>query len=147
MIHTALNTLKNLSANRDVRAQNMSNLNVPGHRKDLNTNFTSGFLHQVNQYDTRVFAIHHGGNGFSNIQGQLNPTGLETDIAINGPGFFIVQPKNGDPPLSRRGDFQTSETGELLDGAGNKILENQIKDGTSEREISCLLYTSDAADE
>ena len=38
MIHTALNTLKNLSANRSVRAQNMSNLNVPGHRKDLNTN-------------------------------------------------------------------------------------------------------------
>ena len=45
MIHTALNTLKNLTANRSVRAQNMSNINVPGHRKDLNTNFTSGFLH------------------------------------------------------------------------------------------------------
>ena len=88
MIHTALNTLKNLSANRSVRAQNMSNLNVPGHRKDLNTNFTSGFLHQVNQYDTRVFAIHDGANGFSNKQGQLNPTGQETDIAINGPGFL-----------------------------------------------------------
>ena len=57
MIHTALNTLKNLSANRDVRAQNMSNLNVPGHRKDLNTNFTSGFLHQVNRFDTRGWAV------------------------------------------------------------------------------------------
>ena len=78
MIHTALNTLKNLSANRSVRAQNMSNLNVPGHRKDLNTNFTSGFLHQAKQFDTRVFAIHDGGNGFSNKQGQLNPTGQET---------------------------------------------------------------------
>ena len=44
MIHTALNTLKNLTANRSVRAQNMSNINVPGHRKDLNTNFTSGRL-------------------------------------------------------------------------------------------------------
>ena len=40
-----------------------------------------------------MFAIHDGANGFSNKQGQLNPTGLETDIAINGPGFFIVQPK------------------------------------------------------
>ena len=127
MIHTALNTLKNLSANRAVRAQNMSNLNVPGHRKDLNTNFTSGFLHQVNQFDSRVFAIHDGGNGFSNKQGQLNPTGLETDIAINGPGFFIVQPKSGDPALSRRGDFQTSENGELLDGAGNRILDGGLQ--------------------
>ena len=124
MIHTALNTLKNLSANRSVRAQNMSNLNVPGHRKDLNTNFTSGFLHQVNQYDTRVFAIHDGANGFSNKQGQLNPTGLETDIAINGPGFFMVQPKNGGPALSRRGDFSVSNTGLLIDGAGSKLLDN-----------------------
>ena len=122
MIHTALNTLKNLSANRSVRAQNMSNINVPGHRKDLNTNFTSGFLHEVKQYNTRVFAIHDGANGFSNKQGQLTPTGLETDIAINGPGFFIVQPKTGDPALSRRGDFSVSNTGLLIDGAGSKIL-------------------------
>ena len=122
MIHTALNTLKNLSANRSVRAQNMSNINVPGHRKDLNTNFTSGFLHELKQYDTRVFAIHDGANGFSNKQGQLNPTGLETDIAINGPGFFIVQPKTGDPALSRRGDFSVSNTGILVDGAGSKVL-------------------------
>ncbi len=122
MIHTALNTLKNLSANMSVRAQNMSNINVPGHRKDLNTNFTSGFLHEVKQYDTRVFALHDGANGFSNKQGQLNPTGLETDIAINGPGFFIVQPKTGDPALSRRGDFSVSNTGLLVDGAGAKIL-------------------------
>lgn len=123
MIHTALNTIKNLSANRTVRAQNMSNLNVPGHRKDLNTNFTSGFLHQINQYDTRVFAIHDGANGFSNKQGQLNPTGLETDIAINGSGFFMIQPKTGTPALSRRGDFSISNTGLLVDGAGSKVLD------------------------
>jgi|TARA_B100002052_G_scaffold298588_1_gene332598 flagellar basal-body rod protein FlgF len=101
----------------------MSNLNVPGHRKDLNTNFTSGFLHQINQYDTRVFAIHDGANGFSNKQGQLNPTGLETDIAINGSGFFMIQPKTGNPALSRRGDFSISNTGLLVDGAGSKVLD------------------------
>jgi flagellar basal-body rod protein FlgF len=123
MIHTALNTLKNLSANRSVRAQNMSNINVPGHRKDTNTNFSSGFLHEINQFDTRVFALHDGANGFSNKQGQLNPTGLETDIAINGPGFFIVQPKSGDPALSRRGDFSVSNAGTLVDGAGSEVLD------------------------
>ena len=125
MVHTALNTLKNLTANRSVRAQNMSNINVPGHRKDLNTNFSSGFLHEAKQYNTRVFAIHDGANSFSNKQGQLNPTGLETDIAINGSGFFIVAPENGDPALSRRGDFSVSNTGILIDGAGSKILDIQ----------------------
>ena len=98
MIHTALEYAGKIStANRSVRAQNMSNINVPGHRKDLNTNLPQVSHMKQNSMTDNIFAIHDGANGFSNKQGQLNPTGLETDIAINGPGFFIVQPKNGDP--------------------------------------------------
>ena len=48
---------------------------------------------------------------------------METDIAINGPGFFIVAPKSGGPALSRRGDFSVSNTGLLIDGAGSKVLD------------------------
>ena len=60
---------------------------------------------------------------FLTNKGQLNPTGLETDIAINGPGFFIVEPKSGGPALSRRGDFFRSNTGIFIDGAGSKVLD------------------------
>jgi flagellar basal-body rod protein FlgF len=35
----------------------------------------------------------------------------------------MVQPKNGGPALSRRGDFSVSNTGLLIDGAGSKVLD------------------------
>ena len=45
------------------------------------------------------------------------------DVAINGDGYFVVQPNNAEPAFSRRGDFSVNENGELLDGAGNKVLD------------------------
>ena len=43
MIHTALNTLNNLYMNRAVKSQNLSNLNVPGFRRDMGTTFSQVF--------------------------------------------------------------------------------------------------------
>ena len=50
MIHTALNTLNNLYMNRAVKSQNLSNLNVPGFRRDMGTTFSSGFLTEDKRY-------------------------------------------------------------------------------------------------
>ena len=45
------------------------------------------------------------------------------DVAIDGNGYFIIQPRNGgEPSLSRRGGLKTSENGESLDGAEIKSL-------------------------
>ena len=47
---------------------------------------------------------------------------------ISGNGYFLIQPRDGgNPALSRRGDLQTSETGEVLDGAGNKLLDDGLQ--------------------
>ena len=46
MIHTALNTLKNLTANRSVRAQNMSNINATN-TSVSNTNVQSKSTYSV----------------------------------------------------------------------------------------------------
>ncbi len=123
MIHTALNTLNNLHMNRGVKSQNLANINVPGFRRDMGTTFSSGFLSQDQQYDARIFALHEGANVFSANPGNLAETGLETDVAIRGGGFFLIQPDTGGPALSRRGDFEVSNSGELTDGAGSKILD------------------------
>jgi flagellar basal-body rod protein FlgF len=45
-------------------------------------------------------------------QGILTPTGKMTDIAISGPGFFVVEGKNG-PLLTRNGSFRQLPGGEL----------------------------------
>ena len=123
MIHTALNTLNNIHMNRSVKSQNLSNINVPGFRKDLGTSFSAGFLEQVDQFPSRVFALHEGANIFSTKPGNLKATGQDTDIAIRGQGFFITKPPNGDPSLSRRGDLKVSGDWFLVNGAGSQMLD------------------------
>ena len=134
MIHTALNTLNNLYMNRAVKSQNLSNLNVPGFRRDMGTTFSSGFLTEDKRFDARIFALHEGANVFSANPGNLSETGLETDVAIRGGGFFIIKPDTGGPALSRRGDFEVSNLGELTDGAGSKILDNNLNDREGRKE-------------
>ena len=53
----------------------------------------------------------------------LDNTQNPLDIAINNEGYFVIQPEDGSPALSRRGDFYVNENGQLLDGAGNKVLD------------------------
>ena len=64
---------------------------------------------------------------FSVEQGVLESTQNPLDLAIGNEGYFVIQPKDGSPALSRRGDLQTSENGELLDGAGNQMLDDGLQ--------------------
>ena len=77
----------------------------------------------MNQFETRSFAMREGKNRFSSEPGQFEYTQQPTDLAITGDGYFVVQPKVGDPALSRRGDFRVDAGGQLIDGAGSKILD------------------------
>jgi flagellar hook protein FlgE len=62
------------------------------------------------------------------LQGDLQPTSISTNAAINGEGFFIVQEQAGyanNQPIfggvdlyTRRGDFQLDKDGYLVNGAG-----------------------------
>jgi flagellar hook protein FlgE len=62
------------------------------------------------------------------LQGDLNSTGVGTNIAINGEGFFVVQERTGfagNAPTfggidlySRRGDFELDRSGYMVNGAG-----------------------------
>ena len=62
------------------------------------------------------------------VQGDIQPAGVSTFMAINGQGFFVVQKPdtftdnrpsfNGVDLYSRRGDFQIDQDGYLVNGAG-----------------------------
>jgi len=47
-------------------------------------------------------------------------------LAINGDGYFIIEDPKGEMGLSRRGDFTMSMNGELLNGAGEKVLDTSL---------------------
>jgi flagellar hook protein FlgE len=78
--------------------------------------------------------------GTNNVQGDIQNASVDTFMAINGDGYFIVQKPSGFPDgipvftgvdlYSRRGDFQLDKDGFLVNGTGYylKVLE---VDGTT----------------
>ena len=76
------------------------------------------------------------------IQGDLQSTGVSTNMAINGEGFFIVQERTGynnnQPTFggidlyTRRGDFTVDRDGYLVNGAGFYLRGSSIDPITGE---------------
>lgn len=55
-------------------------------------------------------------------QGPLQSTGIKTDMAIDGEGFFPVQLANGTVAYTRQGSFSVDINGDLVDDKGNRLL-------------------------
>ena len=54
-------------------------------------------------------------------QGNLQKTGNELDMAIQGPGYFVVQTAHG-PMYTRNGSFQVSAKRELVTASGDAVM-------------------------
>ena len=125
-IFTALNSMQILRNNQSVTSQNLSNINVPGFKKDIHANFGSLYLDREKGIDPRVYALSDVG-AFDNSQGALKPTESPLDLSIDGNGFFLVNPKNGNQALSRRGDFKIDQNRILIDNTGAQILSVDLE--------------------
>ena len=126
LIYTAFNTVNNIYDNRAVRAQNMANISVPGYKRDLGAkSIGTAFLVNMDTVNSRALAVQDDNNYFSSQLGTLNQTGSDTDIAIRGDGFFIVQGL-GEPSLSRRGDLRVNNDGFLENGTSQKMLGRDL---------------------
>ncbi|MDA7546483.1 flagellar hook-basal body complex protein [Alphaproteobacteria bacterium] len=126
-IYTALNSMSILRDNQSVTSQNLANVSVPGFQKDVQINFSSVYLDRDKGIDPRVMALQEPG-GFDNTPGPMSQTGSPMDVAIDGNGFFIVQPSSGGKiAMSRRGDFGVSADGILTDGTGTKPLSTDLE--------------------
>ncbi|QAT39971.1 flagellar hook-basal body complex protein [Clostridium sp. JN-9] len=65
-------------------------------------------------------------------QGNLNSTGLNTDFAIVGPGYFSVTTINGGTAYERNGSFDIDASGTLVDKQGNRINLNLTPAGRAQ---------------
>ena len=111
LIYTAFNTVNNIYDNRAVRAQNLANIPVPGYKRDLGAKSVgTAFLDNMQTLQSRAMAIQDNNNYFSSQPGSLSQTDIDTDVAISGEGYFVVQ-GTGDPSLSRRGDLRVADDG------------------------------------
>ena len=127
LIHLSLNSLDIALRKQAISAQNLSNINVTGFRRDVYENFASLYLRAEDQLDTRAFAVTTGSGEFDEQQGRMRATNQPTDLAIDGIGYFVSKRGDLENSLTRRGDMSVSVEGDLVNGQGSLILSETLQ--------------------
>src|SRR3954470_15277492 len=119
----------NAQANRlSTVADNIANSGTTGYKK-AGTEFSSLVIPSVT-------GNYNSGGITTNIrystsqQGDLKYTSSDTDLAINGEGFFVVQDPSGKPVLTRAGSFVPDGQGRLVNAAGFYLMGYSSANGT-----------------
>ena len=106
-------------------ANNLANLNTVGY-KDQNTLFKDLFYQTIGSSGSGDPIQTGAGAAVDTISSNFTPgsvetTGLDTDVAIGGDGFFVVQ-KGGILSYTRAGDFSKADDGTLVTADGAQVL-------------------------
>jgi flagellar hook protein FlgE len=121
-------SLSGLNANSEalsVIANNLANLNTVAY-KGSSANFSDLFYQQVGTTGQGNPIQIGVGSTISSItspftQGNINSTGVPTDVAIQGDGFFMAD-KDGMTVYTRAGNFSQDENGFLVTDDGGFVL-------------------------
>jgi flagellar basal-body rod protein FlgF len=110
-------------ASETLRAQaannhNLANASTVGFRANL-TAFQSQAV-QGSGLASRVYAT-AGTLGWDASSGELQQTGRDLDVAINGQGWIAVQGPDGKEAYTRAGDLRVDVNGQLTNGAGHPV--------------------------
>ncbi len=114
-------------------ANNLANVETTGFKKDLAV-FQARYAQGIEdgQVSADTTGIDNQGGGISIMQttsdfsqGPMKTTGLPTDMAIRGEGFFVVE-KEGQNYLTRAGNFRLTEQGQLVTQQGYPVLNDAM---------------------
>lgn len=135
---TAATGMNGQQANIDVISHNLANVNTSGY-KQQRAEFEDLIYQDVKlagtpaTEDTVTPVPIQQGAGVKIAatqrimnQGSLQATGVDTDIAIVGEGFFRVQKYDGSYAYTRDGSFKVDSTGQLVNANGLRVLPEII---------------------
>lgn len=122
---TALTGLKADSIALNTIGNNLANLNTTAFKKQ-SAQFSDLLYQNIGSSGANTPLEVGVGTRISNIatdytQGTLAVTGSDTNMAINGDGFFLVE-KDGSQSLTRAGDFQLDQYGNLITTSGMNVM-------------------------
>ena len=144
---SALSGLNSASTDLSVISNDLSNLNTVAY-KSSDANFQDLFYQQIGSSAAgnpqEVGSGVTVGSISSNFtEGTISATGVPTDVAINGAGFFVVN-KDGEQEFTRAGNFSISSSGQLLSSDGGEVMGFPAVNGVvnSNQSIQPLLIPS-----
>jgi flagellar hook-basal body protein len=125
--NSAVTGLQAQSASIAISADNIANAATPGYKS------TTGLFSTLVTGTNQSAGYSSGGVSIKSktiveTQGLVQATGRATDLAISGNGFFSVQDEAGSILLTRAGSFDTDNSGQLVNGAGYKMLAWPLDD-------------------
>jgi flagellar hook protein FlgE len=128
--------LSGLSASEDaldIISNNLANLNTIGF-KDQQANFQDLFYQNLGATGSgdpiEIGAGTDIGSVTSNFtNGSIQSTGIPSDVAITGDGFFVTEGANGDMQFTRAGDFTVNAQGQLITQNGMNVMGYPATDG------------------
>jgi flagellar basal body rod protein FlgG len=108
---------------QELIAENLAGAPVTGYKKrELSTEAVQAGLMLPGNQPAPVFLLPHATSELNLQQGELRRTGVATDVAIEGPGFFEVQLPNGSPAYTRNGEFRITAQGQLITKSGQPVM-------------------------
>lgn len=108
---------------QELIARNLACSSIPGYkRQELAFAAVAGGPMPVPTQGPGVFALPRATAATNFAQGDLRPTGVKTDLALDGPGFFAVQLPDGTTAYTRDGEFHIDATGQLVTKQGYAVL-------------------------
>jgi flagellar hook protein FlgE len=114
-------------------ANNLSNQNTVGY-KDTSVLFSDLFYQQLGTTGSGDPIQLGAGTEVGSMpslftQGSVESTGVPTDVAIQGSGFFVVQNADGSLNYTRAGDFSVNASNFLVTSNGQQVLGYPAVDG------------------
>lgn len=105
-----LSGLTAMSDSLNVIANNLANLN------------TDGYKNETLDFATTLSGVKDAGTTTNFSDGNLNSTGVASNMALQGNGFFVVQDSSNGLDYTRNGDFTENNQGQLCTDTGQLLL-------------------------
>jgi len=104
---------------QEVFAENLANATVPGYRRHVAAH--KSFAHQLERAAEPADRFAYLDRDIDHSQGDLLRTDGKLDVALDGPGFFAVQGRDGEV-YTRNGVFRLAADGSVVTHEGFPVL-------------------------
>ena len=124
-LDSGVSALDQFQENLDVIGNNIANVDTVGY-KSADMQFADAFSQSLGDSDLGPMQVGTGvmmaGISSEFTQGSISSTGVPTDMAINGNGFYLVKdPVSGAEYATRDGEFSVDSNGYLVTSSGMRV--------------------------